>query len=337
MTVFLTIEGLRQSLAKLARSVGMVAGAAGIAATLTGAAGAQSWPEQPIALVVPYSAGGSTDTSARQLAEFLSEELGQPVVVENRPGANSIVGTTSVAQSAADGYTFLYTTIVAHAGNPAFYDDLPYDTFNDFAPTSVIQTRPNVLFAHESVPADTIEELVALARERPDEITFATNAPGSPGHLRALQMEQLGDIDLNLITYPGGAAARADLAGGNVDLYPGQIGTMESFVEEGQVKVIAALGETRLEDLPDVPSITETPGFESFNELASFPLILAPSGVTQEVIDGMYEAISKVVLENEEYRAMSEALREYPPSAATPDEAGEMLADYVDLIGSLAD
>lgn len=333
----MTTRPIRRALGSLIKLAGAVTGALALGTTLAMTANAQSWPERPIALVVPYPAGGAIDASARRIADFLSEDLGQPVVVENRQGANSIVGTTHVAQSAADGYTFLYTTLVAQAGNLADYDDLPYDTFEDFAPISVIQAPPNVLVAHESVPADTMEELVALAEGQPGEVSFGTNGPGSPAHLRGVQVARSGGIDLNLITYPGGAAALADLAGGHLDLYPAQLSAVVSFVEEGQMKILAALGETRLDEYPDIPSITETPGYEDFNELATFPLILAPSGVPQEVIDTMYEAIANIVSENEEYLAMSQAAQEYPPFAATPDEAGTMLAEYIELVGLLAD
>jgi len=331
----MTKKPITRALGSLAGLAGVLTSALVVGATMTATASAQSWPERPIALVVPYPAGGAIDASARRIADFLSTELGQPVVVENRQGANSIVGTTYVAQTAPDGYTFLYTTLVAQAGNLADYDDLPYDTFEDFAPISVIQAPPNVLVAYESVEADTMEELIALAKERPGEITFGTNGPGSPAHLRGVQVAQSGDIDLNLITYPGGAAALAYLAGGHLDLYPAQLSTVVSFVAEGQMKILAALGANRLDSLPDVPSITETPGYENFNELATFPLILAPAGVSQEVIDGMYEAISTIVSDNADYLAMSEAAQEYPPFAATPEEAGAMLRDYVDVVGSL--
>lgn len=329
-------NSIMRALAPFAKFAGALAGTAIIGATMVGTASAQSWPERPIALVVPYPAGGAIDASARRIADFLSAELGQPVVVENRQGANSIVGTTYVAQSEPDGYTFLYTTLVAQAGNLADYDDLPYDTFEDFEAISVIQAPPNVLVAHESVEADTMDELIALAKENPGVVSFGTNGPGSPAHLRGVQFARSGDIDLNLITYPGGAAALADLAGGHLDLYPAQLSTVVSFVEEGDMKILAALGDERLDSLPDIPSITEFEGYENFNELATFPLILAPSGVSQEVIDGMHTAISSVISDNVEYLAMSEAAQEYPPFAATPEEAEAMLNDYIEVVGSLA-
>lgn len=313
-----------------------LAGVVVVGTSLSTAASAQAYPDRPVALVVPYPAGGAIDASARRLASFLSTELGQPVLVENKSGANSIVGTTYVSHAAADGYTLLYTTLVAQAGNVVDYDDLPYDTYKDFVPVTAIQAPPNVLAARADFPANTMEELIALAEEKPNTVTFGTNGPGSPAHLRGVQIVKSGDIELSLISYKGGAAAMTDLVGGHIDLYPAQLTSAVPFVAEGQLKVIAALGKTRLSSMPDIPSITETPGFEGYEELATFPLVLAPAGTPAEIITQLQAAVLAVI-GTDEFLAVSEAAGEYEPFSTTPEEAGTMLLNYIALLKDLAE
>lgn len=334
MSVYHSSTRVRRASASLWKSAITLTGAIALGAALVAGAQAQSWPERAVTLVVPYPAGGATDASARRVSEFLSKELGQPVVIENKSGANSVVGSTYVAQSKPDGYTFLYTTLVAQAGNVFAYESLPYDTLEGFVEVTAIQAPPNVLVAHPSVEAETFGELLALARKRPGEITFGTNGPGSPAGLRGQQMMNLGDIEFSLIAYKGGKAALADLVGGHVNLYPAQLPTIMSFKEEGQLKVLAALGKERLDSMPDVPSITETPGFEGFQELATFPLIAAPVGTPEERVAKMQKAV-EAVIKNEGYLKLSRAARDYPPFAASPEEADRMLRDYIDLMKEL--
>jgi tripartite-type tricarboxylate transporter receptor subunit TctC len=327
---------LQRAFASLTKVACALAGVVALGASLTSVAGAQSYPERPVALIVPYPAGGAIDASARRLADFLSRELGQPVLVENRQGANSIVGTTHVAQAQPDGYTLLYTTLVAQAGNVVDYDNLPYDTFKDFVPITAIQAPPNVLVAHPSFPPNNVAELVEYAKKNPNQVTFGTNGPGSPAHLRGVQIVRSGGVEMTLVSYPGGAAALTDLVGGHINLYPAQLNSVVSFIGEGQLKVLAALGKKRLDSLPNVPSITETPGFEKYEELATFPLILAPAGTPPEIVAQLHDTILKII-GTEEFRKVSATAGEYPPFALTPDEAGKRLVEYIELLKGLAE
>ena len=225
---------------------------------------AQSWPSKPIRMVIPYPAGGSVDLSGRRLTEDLAAELGQPVVVENRSGANGILGTDAVAKAAPDGYTMLVSTLSAHAGNPAAVKVLPYHPINDFSPVTVINTVPLLLVALPAFPGATVADIVRLAREQPGKVTYASFGTGGMAHLAAVQLELRGDVRMLHVPYRGGAPALADVLGGHVQLYFSGINSVLPHVKSGRLRAVAVTSTTRSKALPNVPTVAETyPDFEA--------------------------------------------------------------------------
>ncbi len=196
-------------------------------------AAAQFFPTKPIRMVIPYPAGGSVDLSGRRVAEDLAVELGQPIVVENRSGANGIIATDFVAKAAPDGYTMLVSTLAAHAGNPSAVKALPYHPINDFAPVTVINTVPLLLVAHPTFPAQTVADVVRLAKERPGQINYASFGTGGMAHLAGVQLELRGGVNMTHVPYKGGAPALADVLGGHVQLFFSGINSALPHVKVG--------------------------------------------------------------------------------------------------------
>src|SRR5207249_4294325 len=187
---------------------------AATALALAGASAAQDWPARPIHLIVPYAAGGPVDLSARLIAPPLQQALGQPVVVENKPGAGGNIGADFVAKSAPDGYTLVMGAIATHAINPALYKNLPYDPVRDFRHVALLMQVPNVLVVSNDLPARSVAELIALAKRQPGKLDFASGSTGSTGHLAGELFKQLTGTDLVHIPYKGSAPAVADLLAG---------------------------------------------------------------------------------------------------------------------------
>lgn len=231
--------------------------AAGFALALAAAplAGAADYPAHPVKLVVPFPAGGPTDIVARPYAEALAEGLGQPVVIENRGGAGGSVGASAVAQSAADGYTLLLGTVGTAAINPALYAKLPYDAAKDFRTVAVLAAAPVALVAHPSVPADTVQELAALAAKR--ELRFGTAGNGTPGHLTGEIFKAAGGIPLTHVPYKGSAPALQDLIGGHIELMFDPLQSVLPQIRAGKLKVIAVSSAERARELPDTPTFAQ--------------------------------------------------------------------------------
>lgn len=231
--------------------------AAGFALALAAAplAGAADYPAHPVKLVVPFPAGGPTDIVARPYAEALAEGLGQPVVIENRGGAGGSVGASVVAQSAADGYTLLLGTVGTAAINPALYAKLPYDAAKDFRTVAVLAAAPVALVAHPSVPADTVQELAALAAKR--ELRFGTAGNGTPGHLTGEIFKAASGIPLTHVPYKGSAPALQDLIGGHIELMFDPLQSVLPQIRAGKLKVIAVSSAERARELPDTPTFAQ--------------------------------------------------------------------------------
>lgn len=311
----------------------------GIAALLVGMAAwciatgahSQNFPTRPVRLMVAYPAGGSIDFAARRLSEDLAHELGQPVVVENRGGANGITASESVLRTPADGHTILFTTLPAHAGNRWAYKKLPYDTIADFTPVTVLSVVPLVLVVHPSVQANTVAELVKLARER--RMSYASFGVGGMAHLAGVQLNMFGNVDINHVPYKGGGPALADLLGGHVDMYYTGASVAQPLVRDGKLKAIAVTSATRISSLPNVPAVAETPGFESF-EASVPPFLLVPVKTPPAVVARLHAALQKVTATNA-FRAKLEAAGEGEPRATTPEESLSMLRREVDRLGAL--
>ena len=228
-------------------------------------ASAQPYPTKPIRIVVPFPAGGTTDVLARAAAQKLTETLGQPAVVDNRPGAGGNIGAELVAKSAPDGYTLLMGTVGTHAINPSLYPKMPYDHLRDFAPVILVAGVPNVLVINPSLPVNSVQELIAYAKANPGKLNFASSGNGTSIHLSAELFKTMAGVQMAHIPYKGSAPALQDLAGGQVQLMFDNLPSALALIRAGRLKALAVTSKERAPALPDVPTIAESglPGFEA--------------------------------------------------------------------------
>jgi len=264
----------------------LVATAAG-AFALPASVPAQGFPEKAVTLVVPFPAGGATDPVARALATRMSELWRQPVVVLNRAGAGGNIGAETVARGPADGYTLLVgTTSLAIA--PSLYAKLGYDALRDFAPVSQVTSAANLLVVHPSVPARSVKELVALARNRPGDLISASAGTGTSNHLSLLLFLNLAKVDITHVPYKGAAPAVADVVGGHAHMTFAPSPASLALVQAGRLRVLAVTATRRLPGLPEVPTVAETvPGYE----LTSWVGLLAPSATPPAVISRVHATV----------------------------------------------
>jgi tripartite-type tricarboxylate transporter receptor subunit TctC len=252
------------------------------AVLISGAASAQSgFPSRPVHIFVPYAAGGGVDILARTLGEVVSRQWGQGVVVENRPGAGGMVASQALAKSAPDGYT-LIVVASGHATNPFLYPKLPYDTFKDFTPISLLASSPNILLVRADSPFKTVADVIAQARLKPGSLSFAHAGNGTSTHLAGELLKNLAKIDLEAIPYKGGAPAINDLLGGQIAMSfnngPESVGQLEA----GTVRALAVTTGARASFLPDVPSMAETvPGYDT----EVWWGLLGPAGMPADLVE----------------------------------------------------
>ena len=224
----------------------------------------QSYPSKPLRLIVPFSAGGSSDVLARGVAKQLGEQMGEPVVVENRAGAGGMIALEFVAKSPADGYTLLFGTIGTNGIGPALYKNLSFDPVKDLAPVSSLHTLPNVLLVNAGVPAKTVAELIALAKAQPGKLTFASAGSGSASHLSGVLLKSATGIDILHVPYKGGGTAMPDVLSGQVSMMIETATGALSAIRSGKVRALAVTTAQRWSQLADVPTMIEAgvPGFE---------------------------------------------------------------------------
>jgi tripartite-type tricarboxylate transporter receptor subunit TctC len=265
--------------------------AGALVAAFAAAAWGQAYPTKPIRIVVPFPAGGTTDVLARAAAQKLSESLGQPVVVDNRPGAGGNIGAELVAKSPPDGYTMLMGTVGTHAINPSLYPKMPYDHVRDFAPIILVAGVPNVLVVNPSLPVNSVQELIAYAKANPGKLNFASSGNGTSIHLSAELFKTMTGVQMAHIPYKGSAPALQDLAGGQVQLMFDNLPSSLALIKAGRLKALAVTSKARAQALPDVPTIAESglPGFEA----SSWFGLLVPTGTPQPVIAKVNAEIAK--------------------------------------------
>ena len=258
---------------------------------VAGDAAAQSYPSKPIRIVVPYPAGGTSDILARAIGQKLSDAWGQPVVVDNKPGANGNVGADIVAKAPGDGYTLLLADIGSLAISPSVYPALPFDPVKDFAPVSMVAYSPHILVVHPSVPVSSVKELVALAKSKPGKLNFAISGVGGAPHLAGVDFALRNGIDWVYIPYKGGAQAIADVAGGQADVTLNGMLATYPLVKGEKLKILAVSSAKRMSAIPDVPTISESgvPNFES----GSWQGVIAPAGTPPEVVAKLNAEISR--------------------------------------------
>jgi tripartite-type tricarboxylate transporter receptor subunit TctC len=256
-------------------------------------AGAQTFPSHAVTLTVGFAPGGGTDTAARIVAQQLSQNIGQPVVVENRAGAGGNIAAQHIATAAPDGYTIHLSSVGPLTVAPHLMKSLPYDPKRDIAPITMGVMFPNVFVVPASSPAKTLAEFVALAKEKPGRMTYASSGVGGAGHLAGELFKQRAGIDLVHVPYKGGAPAMTDLLAGRVDMYPAVPSTAEQHIAAGQLRALAATGATRSPTMPDVPTVAESgyPGFEATNWYA----FVAPGRTPPEILDYWNRELVKVL------------------------------------------
>jgi tripartite-type tricarboxylate transporter receptor subunit TctC len=265
-----------------------IALAAGAASTAL----AQGYPEKAVRIVVPFTAGGGTDILARLIAQKLSDEWGRNVVVDNRPGGGSVIGSELVARSTADGYTLLLTAN-PHTSNPALVPKLPYDTLRDFAAVTMLASAPLMLVVHPAVPVRSVSELIAYAKARPNQLTYASSGNGGPQHLAGELFKYMAGVEVLHVPYKGGAPAITDLLGGQVQLAFGAMLTVLPHVKGGKLRALAITSAKRSETNPEFPTIAESgvPGFE----VMTWYGVLAPVGTARTTVLKIQSAMARAL------------------------------------------
>lgn len=272
--------------------------AACAAAGVSLSASAQTWPAKPVRMVVPFPPGGNTDIIARIVVPRMSENLAQQIIIDNRGGAGSIIGTELAARSLPDGYTLLMVS-AAHVINPAMVKKLPYDSVKDFTPISVVADVPTAFVVHPSVPVTTVKEFIALARKRPGELNYSTAGRGTVGHLAGELMSAAAKIKIVHVAYKGSGPAVVDLMAGHVQLQFASMPAVIQFVRGGKLRLIAQTGEKRSPAAADTPTMIEA-GLPGFVVSSGFGL-MGPAGLPRPIVDRAHQAL-KTALNNPDVR-----------------------------------
>lgn len=274
------------------RSILLGAASAGLAAPAV----AQGFPSRPVRLVVPYSAGGGADTTARLIAPKLQEALGQTVVIDNKPGAGGTIGDDFVAKSAPDGHTLLIGAF-AHAVNPSLMARMPFRTPDDFAPVSLLVTVPELLVVTPSFAAKTVADLVAMAKAEPGKLSYGSSGNGSAQHLAAELFKMRTGTDIQHVPYKGGALAVADVAAGHVPFYFGNMSAALPQVRAGRVRALAVTSPQRSPAAPEIPTMAESG--VSGCEISEWNALLAPAGTPPSVIDRLNADLVKILRDDD--------------------------------------
>lgn len=299
-----------------------LAGSTGLAlANLARPAAAQAaWPARPITLVVPFTTGGNSDVLARLIGQKLSVALGQPVVVENKPGAGGNTGSAFVAQAKPDGHTILAGTISSHAINPSIYPKMPYDAVKSFEPVVLIGASPLVLATTASAPYQSIQDVIAAARAKPGEIAFASAGNGTSQHLTGELLNSVAGVKLMHVPYKGSAPAITDVVAGHVPVMFDTVLVIGSHVRAGRLRALAVAASKRSANLPDVPTVAEAgvPGFE----VASWQAIFAPAGTPKEIVRRLNAEIARIMKMPDIEARMAEL--GFAPGGGPPEELAEL-------------
>lgn len=283
-----------------------------------GAAAAQDFPTRPVTLVIPFSAGGSTDLVGRLIAERMSAELGQPVVVENKGGAGGNLGAAQVAKATPDGYTILMGTVATHALNPTLYKKMPYDPVTSFAPVSLLVIVPNVLVVNPDFPAKTTEELIALLKNDPDKYAYASSGNGTPLHLSGELFKSMADVDMQHIPYQGAGPALIDVLSGQVPIMFDNLPSSTGHIKSGKLRALGVTTAKRAPSFPDLPAIAEAvPGYETYTWNAVF----APAGTPPEVVATLNAAANKALADPKVQARLADFSA--VSVGSTPEELGE--------------
>ena len=304
--------------------------AAALLAVAPGALGQGTYPNKPVRLIVPYSAGGATDVVARIMAQKLPEFLGQQVVIDNRPGAGGLIGTDTVAKANPDGYTLL-TASTPHVILPHLHKKIPFDALKDFAPIMQFGDQPYALTIHPSLGVTTVKDLIALAQKQPGKINYASSGNGGAQHMFAALFVSMAKIDMVHIPYKGSGPARADLLGGQVKLGCLGIASVLANHKAGQLRILAVTSAKRSSEIPDIPSIAETlPGYSA----SLWQGLAVPRGTTPAVIERLRRDVTRT-MESPDVKASFERSGTYVV-VTNPKAFGDMLRVELDKWGKVA-
>lgn len=250
---------------------------------------AQTFPNKPIRIIVGSAAGGGGDTAARILAQPLSEQLGQSIVIENRPGAGGNIGADSVAKASPDGYTLLWA-YTGHVINPGLYTKLPFDTLRDFAPVAMVATNQTMLVVRPSLPVTSVQELVVYAKKEPGKLTMGTLV-GSSQHLAGELFKSVANINILFVPYKGASQALNAMLAGEIDVMFNTVSIMQPHVKSGKVRALAVTGKTRSSVVPNLPSINEA-GFPTYSSVGWYGLV-APARTPLAIVEKLHDAVEK--------------------------------------------
>lgn len=301
-----------------------------LAASIAADAIAQAYPAKSVRVIVPYAPGGGSDVISRILAQRLTESLGRQFIIDNRAGANGIIGTEMAVQAPADGYTLLYVSS-PHAVNPSMYRKLPYDTLKDLAPISQVAIAASILVVHPSLPVRSLREFVALAKSRPGQIDYASGGSGGSPHLAAELFKKMAGINLTHVPYRGAGPALTDVLAGQVQVMFASSAPAMPHIRAGRLRALGISTEKRSAVAPEIPTIAESgvPGYEAITIFG----LLAPAQVPRAIIDTLNSAVGKAMRSPE----VGESLKALGADAAvtTPDEFGRILEAEMKRWGEL--
>ena len=325
-----TIVSTTMSIERRTLVRGLVAAAVALAA---GPATAQTgnWPNKPIRYIVPFAPGGTTDILARTVGEQLAKALGQPVVVENKPGQGGSIGAAELARSAPDGYTIGGGTISSHAINATLYDKLSYDPVTSFAPITMYASQPNVLLVHPSVPANNLKEFIALLKANPTKYSFGSAGNGTSQHISGELFKVMAGVQMQHIPYRGSGQMMPELLGGNLPVAVDNIATAVPQMKSGKLRALAVTSAQRSIVAPDVPTMAES-GLAGY-ELTSWQAVFAPAGTPQPIVERLYTEIARILKTPEMQKRLGELGLDI--SGMPPAELGALVKKDVPRLGKI--
>jgi tripartite-type tricarboxylate transporter receptor subunit TctC len=307
-----------------------VVAAAALALTGTGAF-AQAYPDRPISMIVPFAAGGSTDLVARIVAQKLTEQMGQSVVVENRVGAGGNVGAAAVAKAPADGYTILFATISTHTLNPLMAKKSSYDPVKDFAPVGLIGSIPNVMVIHPDVPAKNVQELIALAKKDPQKFSYASSGVATPLHLSGEMFNRMAGTAMVHVPYRGAGPAMSDLIGGQVPVMFDNLPSSVEFIKAGKIRALAVTTKQRAKQMPDIPTMEEQglKGYETY----SWQALFFPANTPRALVDRMNGELKKALADATLQKRLEDLTMTV--TFSTPEELAAHVKEQLDTWGPI--
>jgi tripartite-type tricarboxylate transporter receptor subunit TctC len=290
-----------------------------------------AWPAKPIRYIVPFAAGGTTDILGRICSEKVGPVLGQPIVIDNKPGQGGSIGAAELARAAPDGYTIGGGTISSHAINATLYSKLPYDPLTSFAPITMYATQPNVLLVHPSVPANNLADFIRLLKANPDKYGFGSAGNGTSQHISGELFKSMAGVSMQHIPYKGSGPMVTDLLGGNLVVAVDNIATAIPHMKAGKLKALAVTTARRSQAAPDVPTFAEQ-GLAGY-ELSSWQAVFAPAGTPQPIIDRLYNEISRMLKAPDIQKRFADLGLD--PSGMPPQELAQVIRTDVPRLGKV--